>query len=113
MNYNQLKAFIQDLQKRGYSVQELLIELHEKIALPFVSMVMVILGLPFAFRSGKKGSLYGIGLGIGLVVVYYAAFAVLSALGQIGLFPPFLAAWAPNILFAGLGAYMMLSVGQT
>jgi lipopolysaccharide export system permease protein len=76
-------------------------------------MVMVILGLPFAFRSGKKGSLYGIGLGIGLVVVYYAAFAVLSALGQIGLFPPFLAAWAPNILFAGLGAYMMLSVGQT
>ena len=112
MNYSQLKAFIQDLQKRGYSVQELLIELHEKIALPFVSMVMVILGLPFAFRSGKKGSLYGIGLGIGLVVVYYAAFAVLSALGQIGLFPPFLAAWAPNILFSGLGIYMMLSVGQ-
>jgi LPS export ABC transporter permease LptG len=113
MNYSQLKVFIADLQRRGYSVQELLIELHEKIALPFVSMVMVILGLPFAFRSGKKGSLYGIGLGIGLVVVYYAAFAVLSALGQIGLFPPFLAAWAPNILFAGFGAYMMLSVGQT
>jgi lipopolysaccharide export system permease protein len=112
MNYSQLKAFIKDLQKRGYSVQELLIELHEKFALPFVSMVMVILGLPFAFRSGKKGSLYGIGLGIGLVVVYYAAFAVLSALGQIGLFPPFLAAWAPNILFAGIGTYMMLSVGQ-
>jgi len=113
MNYSQLKAFIADLQKRGYTVQELLIELHEKIALPFVSMVMVILGLPFAFRSGKKGSLYGIGLGIGLVVVYYSTFAVLSALGQVGLFPPFLAAWAPNILFAGLGAYMMLSVGQT
>ncbi len=113
MNFNQLKAFIKDLQKRGYSVQELLVELHEKIALPFVSMVMVILGLPFAFRSGKKGSLYGIGLGIGLVVVYYFVFAVLSALGQIGLFPPFLAAWAPNILFAGIGTYMMLSVGQT
>jgi len=47
------------------------------------------------------------------VVVYYSTFAVLSALGQVGLFPPFLAAWAPNILFAGLGAYMMLSVGQT
>src|SRR4030095_5151990 len=68
MNYSQLKVFIADLQRRGYSVQELLIELHEKIALPFVSMVMVILGLPFAFRSGKKGSLYGLGLGIGLVV---------------------------------------------
>ena len=112
MSYTQLKGFIQDLQKRGYSVQELLIELHEKIAMPFVSFVMVILGLPFSFRSGKKGSLYGIGLGIGLVVVYYATFAVLSALGQVGLFPPFLATWAPNILFAGIGVYMMLSVLQ-
>jgi LPS export ABC transporter permease LptG/LPS export ABC transporter permease LptF len=112
MSYTQLKGFIRDLQKRGYSVQELLIELHEKIAMPFVSLVMVILGLPFSFRSGKKGSLYGIGLGIGLVVLYYATFAVLSALGQVGLFPPFLAAWAPNILFAGIGIYMMLSVLQ-
>jgi len=112
MSYTQLKDFIGDLQKRGYSVQELLIELHEKIAMPFVSFVMVMLGLPFSFRSGKKGSLYGIGLGIGLVVIYYATFAVLSALGQVGLFPPFLAAWAPNILFAGIGAFMMLSVLQ-
>ena len=113
MSYSQLKDFIEDLKKRGYSVQELLINLHEKIALPFVSLVMVILGLPFAFRTGKKGSLYGIGLGIGLVVIYYATFAVLSALGQIGFLPPFMAAWAPNILFAGLGAYMMLTVVQT
>ena len=113
MSYSQLSDFIEDLRKRGYSVQELLIDLHEKIALPFVSMVMVLLALPFAFRTGKKGSLYGIGLGIGLVVVYYATFAVLSALGQIGLLPPFLAAWAPNILFAGVGTYMMLTVVQT
>ena len=88
-------------------------DLHEKVALPFVSFVMVVLGLPFGFRSGKKGSLYGIGMGIGLVVIYYATFAVLSALGQIGFLPPFLAAWAPNILFTGLGTYMMLTVVQT
>ena len=113
MTYSELKDFIEDLRKRGYSVQELLVDLHEKIALPFVSVVMVILGLPFAFRSGKKGSLYGIGLGIGLVAIYYATFAFLSALGQVGLLPPFLAAWAPNILFTGVGTYMMLTLVQT
>lgn len=113
MNYGQLRDFIKDLDRRGYAVQELRVDLHEKIALPFVSVVMVVLGLPFAFRSGKKGSLYGIGLGIGLVVFYYATFAVLSALGEIGLLPPFLAAWAPNIIFAGTGTYMMLTVVKT
>jgi len=74
---------------------------------------MVILGLPFAFRAGRRGSLYGIGLSIFLVVVYYAAFAVMSALGQIGFLPPFLAAWAPNLLFTGAGAYLMLTLAKT
>jgi LPS export ABC transporter permease LptG len=113
MNYWQLRSFIDDLKRRGYSVQELSVGLYEKLALPFVSLVMVVLGLPFAFRTGKKGSLYGIGLSIGLVVVYYATFAVMSALGEIGFLPPFLAAWAPNILFAGAGTYMMLTLVHT
>ena len=113
MSYGQLRDFIADLRQRGYSVQELSVSLYEKLALPFVSLVMVILGLPFAFRSGRRGSLYGIGLSILLVVVYYAAFAVMSALGQIGFLPPFLAAWAPNLLFTGAGAYMMLTLAKT
>jgi LPS export ABC transporter permease LptG/LPS export ABC transporter permease LptF len=113
MTYWQLRRFIEDLKRRGYSVQELSVDLYEKVAIPFISLVMVILGLPFAFRSGKKGSLYGIGLSIGLVVVYYATFAVMSALGEIGFLPPFLAAWAPNILFAGAGTYMMLTLVRT
>ncbi|HEV8375708.1 MAG TPA: LptF/LptG family permease, partial [Candidatus Polarisedimenticolia bacterium] len=113
MNYGQLRDFIKDLERRGYAVQELQVDLHEKIALPFISVVMVILGLPFAFRSGNKGSLYGIGLAIALVVFYYSTFAVLSALGQVGFLPPFLAAWAPNILFTGTGIYMMLTVVRT
>ena len=94
-------------------MQELSVDLYKKVAVPFISLVMVVLGLPFAFRSGKKGSLYGIGLSIGLVVVYYATFAVMSALGEIGFLPPFLAAWAPNILFAGAGTYIMLTLVRT
>jgi lipopolysaccharide export system permease protein len=113
MSYSQLREFIGDLKTRGYSVQELLVDLHEKVALPFVSMVMVVLGLPFAFRTGKKGSLYGIGLSIGLVVLYYSTFAVLSALGQIGFLPPLLAAWAPNVLFLGAGTYLLLTLVKT
>jgi len=113
MSYWQLTDFISDLTRRGYSVQELSVDLYKKLALPFVSLVMVVLGLPFAFRVGKRGSLYGIGLSIGLVVIYYATFAATSVLGEAGFLPPFLAAWAPNILFTGAGAYLMLTFVQT
>ncbi|HEU5179602.1 MAG TPA: LptF/LptG family permease, partial [Candidatus Polarisedimenticolia bacterium] len=47
MSYTQLREFIEDLRRRGYSVQELMVDLHEKVAMPFVSFVMVVLGLPF------------------------------------------------------------------
>ena len=71
---------------------------------------MVLLGLPFAFKMGRKGSLYGIGIAFGLVIVYWAVFATFNALGIEGIVAPSLSAWAPNLLFGLSGSYMLLSV---
>jgi lipopolysaccharide export system permease protein len=57
---------------------------------------------------GKRGSLYGVGIAVFLVTIYLLVFSTTNALGGIGLMPPFLAAWAPNILFAGTGVYLLL-----
>jgi LPS export ABC transporter permease LptG/LPS export ABC transporter permease LptF len=108
MNYAELSGFMKDLRKRGYDVQELAVDLHAKMALPLVSLTMVILGLPFCFRMGRRGSLYGIGIATVLVGVFLLIFAASNALGGVGLIPPVLAAWAPNILFAGSGVYLLL-----
>ena len=108
MSYSELSGFIKGLTNRGYDVQELTVELHAKIALPLVSLTMVMLGLPFCFRMGRRGSLYGIGIATMLVGVFLLVFATSNALGAVGLIPPFLAAWAPNILFAGSGVYLFL-----
>ncbi len=108
MSYAELSAFIRGLRKRGYDVQELAVDLHGKTALPLVSLTMVILGLPFCFRMGRRGSLYGIGVATLLVGIFLIVFATSNALGGVGLIPPALAAWAPNILFAGSGIYLLL-----
>jgi lipopolysaccharide export system permease protein len=92
-------------------VQELSVDLYDKTALPLVSLTMVILGIPFCFRMGRRGSLYGIGVAVCLVAVFLLVFSTTNALGGIGLMSPFLAAWAPNILFAGSGIYLLLQTG--
>ena len=83
-------------------------------ALTTVSMVpivvMVLLGLPFAFKVGRRGSLYGIGVALLLVLVYWAVLAIFNALGLEALFDPWVAAWAPNVLFGLFGFYLMLYV---
>jgi lipopolysaccharide export LptBFGC system permease protein LptF len=54
--------------------------------------------------------LYGIGVALLLVLVYWATFAVSNALGLETLLPPAVAAWAPNALYGLLGIYLLLYV---
>jgi LPS export ABC transporter permease LptF/LPS export ABC transporter permease LptG len=111
MTYAELSSFVRDLRRRGYDVQELMVELYGKTSFPLVSLTMVILGLPFCFRMGRRGSFYGVGIALALVTAFLVAFSATNALGGIGAIPPFLAAWAPNILFAGTGVYLLLRTG--
>ncbi|TDI13946.1 MAG: LptF/LptG family permease, partial [Acidobacteria bacterium] len=50
------------------------------------------------------------GLALGLAVVYYIFLATFRQLGAIGLMPPIVAAWSPDVLFAGVGIFKMLSL---
>jgi LPS export ABC transporter permease LptG len=95
---------------RGYDVTRLRVAYHGKFAQALSPLVMVVLGLPFAFRVGRHGSLYGIGIAILLVLVYWAVFAVFNALGLETLVSPLVAAWGPNVLFGLTGMYLLLFV---
>jgi LPS export ABC transporter permease LptG len=111
MNFSELRAFVRNLRQRGYDAQELTVNLYGKTAFPLLPLTMVVIGLPFCFRVGRRGSLYGVGIAIALIALFLLIFSTTNALGGIGLMPPFLAAWAPNILFLGAGFYMLLKSG--
>jgi LPS export ABC transporter permease LptG len=106
----ELKSEIGVLKKRGYDTTRLEVAFHGKIARSVSPLVMVVLGLPFAFRVGRRGSLYGIGVALLLVLVYWAVFALFNALGLETVLEPWASAWAPNILFGLFGTYMMLYI---
>ena len=76
------------------------VELHRKIAFPFVTLVMTLLAVPFGVTTGRRGALYGIGLGIVHRAVLLVVMSVFVAVGKAGLLPPALAAWTPNIIVA-------------
>jgi lipopolysaccharide export LptBFGC system permease protein LptF len=71
---------------------------------------MTLLAVPFAVTTGRRGALYGIGIGIVLAMVYWIALSLFGALGAGGVLDPLLAAWAPNILFGAAAAFMNLTV---
>jgi LPS export ABC transporter permease LptF/LPS export ABC transporter permease LptG len=110
MTYGELKRYVTELQASGYYVINYIVQLHRKIAFPFVTVVMTLLAIPFAATSGRRGALYGIGIGIVMAIAYWMMLSVFGALGAGGAMSPLLAAWAPNILFGSAAAVMLLSV---
>jgi LPS export ABC transporter permease LptG/LPS export ABC transporter permease LptF len=110
MSLGELDRQIDSLRGSGYDTTQLQVAYHGKLAQAVAPLVMVLLGLPFAFKVGKRGSLYGIGVALILVLVYWAAYAMFNALGLEAILPATVAAWAPNVLFGLFGTYLLLYV---
>lgn len=110
MTYAQLRRYIEVLRGSGYAADELAVRLYEKTSWPMISIIMALIAMPFAFRMGKRGALYGVGLALIIGILYWVIFAVFTQFGAVGNLPPLLAAWAANILFAIGAIYMFLHV---
>jgi lipopolysaccharide export LptBFGC system permease protein LptF len=110
MTYPQLSRYIEELRQSGYDVLEHEVELYRKVSFPFVTLVMTFIAVPFAVTTGRRGAMYGIGIGIVLALVYWTMISVFAAFGAGGLISPMLAAWAPNLIFGAAAVYLLLVV---
>ena len=108
MSVSELQSYISDLEPSGFNTTPLKVELHRKLAFPFVTLVMTLLAVPFGVSAGRHGALYGIGLGIVIALAYWILISAFVAIGKAGLLTPVLAGWAPNILVVGLAGYLFL-----
>ncbi len=110
MTYGQLRSYIDQLRTSGFNAVPQMVELQRKVAFPLVTLVMTLIAVPFAVTTGRRGALYGVGVGIVLAIVYWITLSVFAAMGAGGLIAPVLAAWAPNILFSAAAVYLILTV---
>lgn len=101
MSIPELWAEIQESSARGIEVLEHRIEFWWKIAFPFASLVMVLLGAPLAVSSGRSGASLGVGLSILIMFFYYVLLAIGKTCGESGYLSPFWAAWLPNAVMIG------------
>ena len=110
MNYEELRRYIGDLQQSGFDVVRLRVQLHEKLSYPLITLIVAILAIPFSLSSGTKGAVTGVAVGIGVVVFYIVVTRFFEAMGNQSLLPAALAAWAPDLIFAMVGGYLILKV---
>ncbi len=110
MNYEELRRYIHDLQQSGFDVVRLRVQLHKKLAFPFITLVMAVLAVPFSLSTAKRGAVTGVAVAVGIAVVYSVVSGLFEAMGNMSQLPPILAAWSPDIIFAMVGGYLILRV---
>ena len=108
MSFNQLRHYIAGLAQSGFDTVRLRVQLNRKLADPLITLVMAILAVPFALSMGRRGSLTGIGVAIGVAIAYWIISGTFQAMGDVNMLPAVLAAWSPDILFGLAGGYLLL-----
>lgn len=82
------------------------IELYNKIAFPFTTVVLVLLGVPLAITPPRVRYNRGFLFSILIIFLYYLLRALSLSLGEEMRIAPYLAAWVPNIVLCILGSIL-------
>lgn len=107
MSYRELQDYISQIDEKGFETLKFKVDLNFKLTFPLAGFIMALLGIPFAFTMGKRGTLVGIGLSMAIAIVYWGAIAVFRSLGYVNYLGPFLAAWGPTLIFGAVGLYLI------
>jgi lipopolysaccharide export system permease protein len=113
MTIRDIRSYTARLSHEGAQLSRLLTDYHGRIAFPFVTIIMVLIGIAMSLRrSGVRGRSMAIGIGQALAVgfCYWTAHSIAIALGRGGALAPMMAGWTANILFLSFALYLMFKV---
>ncbi len=113
MNLVQLSDYIDKMLEEGQTPTRYLVDYYDKIAFPFVCLIMAALSVPFAVNVSPRGGgiAAGLALSMGIAFSYWIVHTMFIALGHSGYIPPLAASWASNLIFGLTAAILLLHAG--
>jgi lipopolysaccharide export system permease protein len=106
-----LKRYISHLQENAQKTDVYELAYWQKIASPMAIVIMVLIGIPFVFRSVRSGSVGStLFLGIMLGLVFFALAKGFGFMVPIYGIPPLAGAFVPLLIFLGIAIVMLRKV---
>jgi len=108
MNYSEIRQFIDEEKEKGsVEIRNYEFEKHRRIAFPFATIILSIVGLCVSSRKSRQG--VGLHLLLGILITF--SFIMLLQFSQVfaiyGGFSPMWAAWMPNIIYAIMSVFLV------
>ncbi len=88
----------------------LMTQFHGRLAQPYTCLVVAVVALPFGAMGGRRNVYAGVAGSVGICFFYFVLVRWGLPPGTAGSIPALLAAWLPNLIFAGVGLAMLRKV---
>ncbi|MBI4648946.1 MAG: LptF/LptG family permease [Bacteroidia bacterium] len=109
MNYYELNDFIEQQRTQGAdNIEVFLIEKYQRLAFPFSTFILTMIGLTLSIRKSKGGTWLHVGFGLLLSFTYILFMQVGKQFAINGGFNPILAVWIPNIIYAIIAFFLYI-----
>jgi lipopolysaccharide export LptBFGC system permease protein LptF len=106
MNFVELAGYVRELRQSGFDTARLQVQFHKKFSVPLFALIMALLSVPFAFLSGHRGAMAGVGVSFGIAIAYWAVSQLFEQIGDLNQLPAAMAAWSPDAIFTLVGMYL-------
>lgn len=101
------RAELEELQRQYPRQHKWAMDLQARTVRPVTSFVLLLLGIPFVASPEKRSITWGLGLALGVCLVYFFADFLFRELGSRGTLDPVAAVWIPPILFTSAALSLM------
>lgn len=107
LSSRKLDELIETQRMRGdVKVNQSLIEKHTRLALPFSAFILTLMGVALSSKKRRGGIGWNIGIGIALAFTYILFLRFSEMFVFTGTLPPWIALWLPNVIYAGIAAFL-------
>ncbi len=109
MGLLELGEYIRTVAAEGYDTTTLRVDWQAKIAFPPVCVLLAVMAAAIAGRTRHhEGLAIVVVMGIGTAFCFWVVQSFSLALGYAALLPPVMAAWIPNMIYAGATAIFVI-----
>jgi lipopolysaccharide export system permease protein len=111
-NWAEISSARDEIKSATNRANQYLVEVHKKWAISVACLVFTLVGIPMALRFPRGGMGLVIGGGLFVFAIYYVGLIAGEGLGDRDMVHPWIAMWAPNLIFAALAVYGMIRVSR-
>jgi len=108
MDFSELNTYIKKEKLKG--TENLLnyqLEKHKRIAFPFATIVLTLIGVSLSSRKMRGGIGFHLGTGISLSFAFILFMQISTTFTTNGNLPAYIAVWIPNVIFGALSWYLL------